>query len=125
MDRGPGDAASCGYRSPGCRDVRIAAGRQRGDEQEARTLLVLVASRQPPGLGPHRDGRPAPTSTLSGLEPPGELHSADAAHGWVRGQTCGYTVLDPGPDTRTPPASLTASMAADDDLVGVTVSRQS
>jgi hypothetical protein len=34
-------------RVPGCQDRG-----GRGDEQEARTLLVLVASRQPPRPGP-------------------------------------------------------------------------
>ena len=46
----------------------------RRDEQEARSLLVMVPSRQPPGIRLDRHRHPPSEGTLASLICPGELH---------------------------------------------------
>lgn len=89
-----------------------------GIEQEhiASSIATSLIGR----LGPRFQRRGRHRGNILVVMPPGDRHALGAAmvSDILRGD--GYGVMDLGPDT--PPASLTAAMAASDDLVGVIVS---
>jgi excisionase family DNA binding protein len=89
-----------------------------GIEQEH--LASSVATSLIGRLGPRFQRRGRHRGNILVVMPPGDRHGLGAAmvSDILRGN--GYAVLDLGPDT--PPGSLTAAMAAGDDLVGVIVS---
>ena len=89
-----------------------------GIEQEH--IASRVATSLIGRLGPRFQRRGRHRGKILVVMPPGDRHGLGAAmvSDILRGD--GYAVLDLGPDT--PPASLTAAMAAGDDLVGVIVS---
>ncbi len=89
-----------------------------GIEQEH--IASRVATSLIGRLGPRFQRRGRHRGNILVVMPPGDRHGLGAAmvSDILRGD--GYAVLDSGPDT--PPASLAAAMAADDDLVAVIVS---